>query len=130
MMRPFSEGDTFATFRNIVDSVTTEINSLDNEYVLKASQTELEEYFIEKVLIKPLVLHSDKRYITNQSGAQIDVSHDFRRAVFPGERAVVRGTRIDIAIPYEGDPMLWQIDRKSTRLNSSHTDISRMPSSA
>ena len=26
--------------------------------------------------------------------------------------------------------MLIQIDRKSTRLNSSHTDISRMPSSA
>ena len=25
---------------------------------------------------------------------------------------------------------LWQSDRKSTRLNSSHTDISRMPSSA
>ena len=25
---------------------------------------------------------------------------------------------------------IYQIDRKSTRLNSSHTDISRMPSSA
>ena len=25
---------------------------------------------------------------------------------------------------------LWEVDRKSTRLNSSHTDISRMPSSA
>ena len=25
---------------------------------------------------------------------------------------------------------VWQLDRKSTRLNSSHTDISRMPSSA
>ena len=28
------------------------------------------------------------------------------------------------------DPIAKQIDRKSTRLNSSHTDISRMPSSA
>ena len=27
-------------------------------------------------------------------------------------------------------PVLLDIDRKSTRLNSSHTDISRMPSSA
>ena len=26
--------------------------------------------------------------------------------------------------------ILYQLDRKSTRLNSSHTDISRMPSSA
>jgi len=109
-MQPFTDGDTFATFRNIVDSVTTQINSLDNEYVLKASQIELEEYFIEKVLIEPLVLHSDKQYIKNQSGAQIDVSDDFRRAVFPGESAVVRGTRIDIAIPFEGNPMLWKIE--------------------
>ena len=32
----------------------------------------------------------------------------------------------------EHDPLRWNrlLDRKSTRLNSSHTDISRMPSSA
>ena len=28
------------------------------------------------------------------------------------------------------NPMLWEIDRKSTRLNSSHIQKSRMPSSA
>ena len=28
------------------------------------------------------------------------------------------------------EPLATQLDRKSTRLNSSHTDISRMPSSA
>ena len=112
-MHPFREGDTFGTFANVVENAIAEINSLDNEYVLKASPTELEQYFIEKVLIKPLVLHEDERYIKNQTGTQIDVSHDFRRAVFPGERAVVKGTRVDIAIPFEGDPMLWRI-RAST----------------
>ena len=34
------------------------------------------------------------------------------------------GTQTENAITYNGS------DRKSTRLNSSHTDISRMPSSA
>ena len=108
-MRPFREGDTFGTFANVVENAIAEINSLDNEYVLKASPTELEQYFIEKVLIKPLVLHEDERYIKNQTGTEIDVSHDFMRVVFPGERAVVKGTRVDIAIPFEGDPMLWRI---------------------
>ncbi|EMS77128.1 hypothetical protein Dpo_35c00020 [Desulfotignum phosphitoxidans DSM 13687] len=112
-MYPFRDSYTFATFRNIIDSVTNEIKSLDNEYVLKASEAELEEYFIDKAIIEPLVLHSDQQYIKNQTGTQIDVSHDFRRPVFPGERAVVRGTRIDIAIPFEGDPMLWRV-RAST----------------
>ena len=112
-MRPFTEGDTFATFDNLVKNAIAEINALDNEYVLKASPTELEQYLVEKVLIKPLVLHEAERYIKDQTGIQIDVSHDFRRAVFPGERAVVKGTRVEIAIPFEGDPMLWRI-RAST----------------
>ena len=35
-----------------------------------------------------------------------------------------------IAFDLERRPLEWRRDRKSTRLNSSHTDISRMPSSA
>ena len=31
---------------------------------------------------------------------------------------------------WQGHPLVINLDRKSTRLNSSHTDISRMPSSA
>ena len=121
-MRPFSEGDTFATFENLVKNVIGEINGLDNEYLLKASPTELERYFVEKVFIKPLILHEDERYIKNQIGVQIDVSHDFRRAVFPGERAVVKGTRVDIAIPFEGNPMLWRI-RASTFSMSGYPEM-------
>jgi len=106
---PFRDGDTFATFRNVIEKITREIKSLENDYVLKASQAELEDFYVEKVLIHPLILHTDQYYIENQSGTKLDVSHDFRRAVFPGERAIVQGTRLDIAIPYEGDKVLWKI---------------------
>ncbi len=119
---PFNDGDTFATFRNITGKVTQEIQSLDNEYVLKASITELENYYINNVTINPLILHSDQYYIENQSGTDIDVSHDFRRAVFPGERAIVRGTRLDIAVPYEGENILWKI-RPSTFSVSGYPEI-------
>lgn len=112
-MHPFRDGDTFATFRNMIDSIVSEINSLDNSYVLKASQSELEEHFLDKVLIEPLVLHTENRYIKNQSGTKIDVSLDFRRGLFPDERAKVQGTKIDIAIPFEGNSDLWKL-RAST----------------
>ncbi len=121
-MYPFREGDPFATFRKIMDSVVNEIKALENGYVLKASETELEDFYMEKALIDPLVLHSDQQYIKNQSGTQIDVSHDFRRSVFPGERAVVRGTRIDIAIPFDGNPMLWKV-RASTSSSGGYPEI-------
>ncbi len=106
---PFRDGDTFATFRNIIEKASKEIQSLENDYVLKASQAELEDYYIEKVLIRPLILHTDQYYIENQTGTKIDVSHDFSRGVFRGERAMVQATRLDIAIPYEGDSGLWSI---------------------
>ncbi|MDA8125385.1 MAG: hypothetical protein M0009_09380 [Deltaproteobacteria bacterium] len=121
-MHPFSEGDTLATFPKLVKNVTAEIDSLDSEYILKVSPVELEQYYVEKVLIRPLVLNLDQKYIKNQTATGIDVSHDFMRAVFPGERAVVPGTKIDIAIPFEGDPMLWRI-RASTFSMSGYPEI-------
>jgi len=120
--RPFMNGDTFATFQNLVEKIKAEINGLENEYVLKASVAELEKYFFDEAKIEPIVLHADKYYIENQSGTQIDVSHDFNRAVFPGERAVVPGTRVDIAIPYEGNSDLWKI-RPSTFTLSGYPEI-------
>jgi hypothetical protein len=108
-IRPFRDGDVHAAFRNLQEEIRKEIDSLENEYVLKVSQTELERHFIDKGLIHPLVLHTDEFYIESQSGTKLDMSHDFRRAVFPGERAIVQGTRIEIAIPFEGDDWLWRI---------------------
>ena len=90
-----------------------DIKALENGCVLKASTTELEDFYVGKVLVEPLVLNSEDRYIAEQSGVDIDVSHDFTRATFPGRRAIVRGTRIDLAVPFEGDPILWRI-RPST----------------
>lgn len=108
-MQPFREGDAYGTLRNLLEKVTAEIDSLDNEYVLKASPTELERYFIEKVLVSPLILHSEDLYIKSQTGTRIDVSHDFDRAAFGDERIIVAGTKVEIGIPFEGDPILWRL---------------------
>jgi hypothetical protein len=121
-MRPFREGDTLATFRALVEHTVREIDSLENEYVLKASPTELEEYFVSKVVISPLALEADNHYIEGQKGTQLDVSHHFDRAVFPGERAIVKATTIQIAIPYSGDANLWHI-RPSTFSLSGHPEL-------
>ena len=120
---PFREGDTFATFRNIIENVVHEIEGLDNEYILKASPTELENYYVNKVLIQPLELDSDNYYVDNQQSIRKDVSHDFNRMSFRGERIVVAGTQLDIAIHFSGDPMLWRI-QPSTFSSSGYPEIS------
>jgi len=121
-MHPFRDGDTYTTLRNVTDKIVAEIQSLDNAYVLKASATELAQHFAEKALVQPLVLHEEDRHIENQEGVDLDVSRDFLRATFPGRRAVVRGTRLNIVIPYSGDPVLWRL-RGSTYTMSGYPEI-------
>jgi len=121
-MHPFRDGDTFGTLQNLIKKVKEEITSLDNEYVLKASPVELEQYFIQKAHINPLILHVNEKYIKDKTGTKIDVSRDFMRAVLPGERALVSGTNLKIAIPFEGDSFLWRI-RASTFSVSGYPEI-------
>lgn len=121
-IKPFREGDTSTSFRNLLEKVTQEIQGLENEYVLKASTVELEQYYLNKVKIEPITMQSADYYIENQRGTKIDVSNDFLRAVSIGERAGVQGTRLDIAIPYEGDSLLWKL-RPSTFSYSPYPEL-------
>jgi len=121
-LHPFSDGDTFVTFRKITETAVREIEALENDYVLKASPVELEQYYISKVTVTPLTLDAKNHYIDNQKGTPIDVSHDFRRAAFRGERIVVKGTVLSIAIPFTGDAFLWRV-RPSTYSLSGHPEL-------
>ena len=85
-MYPFGDNDFHSVSRNIIDEITAEIQSLKNDYVLKASPIELEQYYVEKARIDPLVLNVENRYIKDQTGVQIDVSHDIRRALLHKKR--------------------------------------------
>ena len=121
-VHPFREGDTFATFQNITEKATREIEALENNYVLKASPAELERHYVSEVTVTPLALDAKNHYIDSEKGTQIDVSHDFRRGGFGGERLVVKGTSIGIAIPFTGDPVLWRI-RPSTYSLSGYRNL-------
>ena len=99
----------FQAFDHQTQKVLEEIRTLSNDYVLKASPTELEQHFIEKASLTPLKLHLDGKYIANQRGVRFDVTHDFLRDIEPGERAYVPGTSLQIAVPYEGDSNLLRI---------------------
>jgi len=110
---PFNIGDARSALDAVVEKVCKEISALDNQYVLKASPAELEQHFVDKATIQPLVLHIENQQIENHESTTVDVTHDFRRAVFPGRRAIVPGTKIDISIPFDGDEQLWKF-RPST----------------
>lgn len=121
-MRPFSDGDTFATFENLRQTIANEIEALDNDYVLSSSVATLEAHFIDKGSVDPLVLHVDEQYIESQAPTKIEMGRDASRRIFDGEVAHIQGTRLTIAIPFEGDASLWRI-RASTRSMGGYPDI-------
>jgi len=122
-VRPFSDGDTSATFRGIQESTSREIAELPNDYVLKASISELEAHYVEKGSVAPIVFHPDDYYLDSNSPTKIDVSNDFLRGRFgDGRPIVVPGTQLKIAIPFEGDPALWRM-RASTHSMSGYPDL-------
>ena len=112
-MQPFADAPAQRALEATRERTKSNIRSLGNQRILNASTTELEEQFIEEASVLPLELHDDQMYIRSQDGTKIDVSHDFRRAVFPGRRAEVQGTKVEVAIPFDGDHGLWRI-RPST----------------
>jgi hypothetical protein len=121
-IRPFRDGDAYATFQNLRDTTVREIEGLENDYVLKASPTELEQYYLDKVTVTPLSLDAAGYYIENQEGTQIDVTGDFGRATFGPGPHYVKGTALGIAVPYTGDPQLWRL-RASTYSLSGYPEL-------
>lgn len=114
-MRPFRDNDSFKFCSHVLSSVKNEIEVLENGYILKSSKTEIENYFLNMAHIEPIEI-DEQYYISDTKGIRLDVSHDFMRAVFPGEKLFVAGTDLDISMGYSGDVVLWQIRPSSFSL--------------
>ncbi len=121
-IQPFRDTDSFSFFGSLVENVQEEIKNLDNEYILKVPPAKLEEFYIDKVTVSPIKLYVEDHYIENHSSTQIHARRDFIDAMSPVNSWTVQGTRLDIAIPYEGDPDLWHV-RPSTFSLVGYPDI-------
>lgn len=106
-----------------MEKLTQEIRGLENSTVLCSSPTELELYYLGRAIIEPLALHTDDYHIEDQKSVQVDARRDPNRIFFPGDRPFdIPGTQLTIAIPFEGDPLLWKI-RASTWTMSPYPEI-------
>ena len=113
---PFEEGCVLEYFSRLLKLVEGEILELDNEQVLKSSQTDLENQYIERVMIRPITLHPDEQHIEDRRKTVIELGQNPRRGIRRGERMSVPGTALDIAIPYDGDFRLWHYSPSSYRV--------------
>lgn len=107
--RPFNTASTYDYFRQREAELVHEIESLENDYVLKASASELEDYFLSKYRLEPLTLDSDGHYMDEPRSVDMAVHSDFEFG-FPGARQrSAKGTQLSISVPYTGSRDLWHL---------------------
>jgi len=120
---PFRDSDVYTAFRAHIEKLLVEIRGLENSYVLRTSPTELEQHHLDKAHIEPLILQADEYHIEDQRSIAVDAKRDPNQMVFPGDRTRhIPGTQLTIAMPFEGDPMLWNI-RPSSHGMSGYPEI-------
>src|SRR3989338_5245936 len=84
------------------------IESYERNYILNVSIEDLCGYLVNEYTIHSIVLQKDKIYIKQHGDAQIDVSHDYNRAILErDEPFYLKGTAVTFAVPFEGDSQLF-----------------------
>lgn len=94
-----------------------EVASLNENEVLNTSQEDMVQYLTEKHRIDSINI--DEASIQMDYGdAQIDVSGDFRRAIFDrSEPFYITGTRVTFYVPFTGDSKLFHCRPSTYSLN-------------
>ncbi len=119
----FWEGDLRPTLENVEAKAAQEVAELPADYLLKVSEQDLVDTLAAKYALEPLELLRDKVVLDGPREVDIDISHDFRFARVPGERAVVRGTAVSIVVPFRGDPGLFKLKPSTWNTNIPHGKI-------
>lgn len=90
--RPFSNIDSYTAFRSHLEQTLAEIDALGNEYVLRCSITELENYFVDSLC---------SRLASNASSSRIVMGRHqpSRRSTRRASRGGLRSTAGGVPIP-------------------------------
>lgn len=101
-----------------------EIGGFESNYLLNASEEDLVKYFVDKYSLEPPMLNQDKKYIYDQSEADIDVSRGPMRDFFDeDEPHYVKGISITVAVPFEGDGNLFHLQPGTYTLSPPRGDV-------
>lgn len=110
----FCKGDLHSTIEAHKQNIKKDIESQESNYILNVNEDDYIDYLYNKYIINSLILHKEQISIVDQKEKDIDVSHEWNRAIFDrSQPCYVKGNSITIGIPYEGDKDLFYL-RPST----------------
>ncbi|NYT85015.1 hypothetical protein [Pollutimonas harenae] len=108
-----SKGMLFVTYdlsqslQNTMQSLRTEVESLEANRLLNTAPEDLKNYLVEKYRVTPATLLHDQWYADSQE-VQVDVRYDQRRWIPDTSRPVmIPGERIKVHVPFDGEADLF-----------------------
>jgi len=121
-MRPdllfFRKGDLSDFLEQRKQALKKEIEGYDANYILNVSEEDFCQYLISKYVLEIPSIREDEIYVYDTREVDIDVSKDPRRFISDRSRPFyIKGTRVTIAIPFEGDENLFQYKPSTYTLN-------------
>lgn len=106
------------------NALKKEIEGYDTKYILNVSEEDFCQHLISKYALEIPIIHGDKIYVYDTAEVDIDVSKHPRRVIFDRSRPVyIKGTRITIAVPFEGDESLFQYTPSTFTYNPPRGEI-------
>ncbi|MDP3695486.1 MAG: hypothetical protein Q8R42_05185, partial [Desulfocapsaceae bacterium] len=119
----FSNVDWFSVERNQRENLAKDISSYNGDRLLNTSVDDLCDYFVEKYQIIAPTLHEDK-IVVDQNEVEIDVSHDPMRGIRDRSRPFyIKGTEIEVTIPFNGEAEAFKIQPTSYTVNPPHAIV-------
>lgn len=121
----YGHGELRNYFDAVRETAKRDIEAIETNSLLNASEEDLVKHFIDKYYLDPPILQVDKMSISPPSDVDIDVSRDPMRAVFNrDEPCYVKGVTVTVSIPFSGDAEYFKYTPSSFNYGPPHGDIS------
>lgn len=117
----YGQGDLRGYLNQQKSKLKQEIEHLEADYILKVSETDLEEYLAAKHVVQPLQLNEEAAYRQEPRDTQIDVTHN---PSYGNRTTHVTGTAITVSIPFTGESQLFHYQPSHYTLNPPRGSIS------
>lgn len=121
----FTKDDLYHLLEHHKSQIKKEVDELDQNYILRASESDLAQHLIDKFHLDPPRLLKDSIYVDEPHEIDIDVSGDPRYDFGFSHRGrpSVKGIRVTIHVPYEGEAELFRWKPSTFTLSFPHAQI-------
>lgn len=107
----FAKGYMHAALTRQSEEAAAAVRTLDADTVLSTPLEDLVDQLTQRFIVNPITLHLDRRTSPGAKDAPVRVEG------WSGRSVEVDGTRIEVHIPFDGDPVLLDIRASASTLN-------------